>query len=118
RGEQQIDSDQKLDKEDEHEDELRYDKGRNREALDFPEIDRNLLSKFGDVERVYLAPENIKYLPKFRWNNLTEQIVYENRERIHRLQAEISKSRKEIKDYVKKSREKNDPNIEEKKSKK
>ncbi|CAG8732963.1 36326_t:CDS:2 [Racocetra persica] len=57
--------------------------------------------------------------PKFKWNNLTEQIVYENRERTHRLQAEISKSRREIKDYVRKvEKSKMIRNIEEKKAKK
>ncbi|RIB14189.1 hypothetical protein C2G38_2195856 [Gigaspora rosea] len=61
---------------------------------------------------------NIKYLPKFKWNNLTEQIVYENRERTHRLQAEISKSRREIKDYLKKvEKSKMIRNIEQKKAK-
>ncbi|CAG8491706.1 509_t:CDS:2 [Dentiscutata heterogama] len=131
---------------------------------------KHLLSQFGEVGRVYLAPEarrikykknrkqnytegwvefmdkkvakkvakvlntqpiggnkrgvyhddlwNIKYLPKFKWNNLTEQIVYENRERTHRLQAEISKSRREIKDYVKKvEKSKMIRNIEQKKTK-
>ncbi|CAG8706608.1 18860_t:CDS:2 [Dentiscutata erythropus] len=136
---------------------------------------KHLLSQFGDVGRVYLAPEdskikarrikykknrkqnytegwvefmdkkvakkvakalnaqpiggnkrdvyhddlwNIKYLPKFKWNNLTEQIVYENKERTHRLQAEISKSRREIKDYIKKvEKSKLIRNIEQKKAK-
>ncbi|KAF0388481.1 ESF2/ABP1 family protein [Gigaspora margarita] len=136
---------------------------------------KHLLSKFGEVGRIYLAPEdpkikarrvkykrnrkqnytegwvefmdkkvaknvaaalnaqpiggnkrdvyhddlwNIKYLPKFKWNNLTEQIVYENRERTHRLQAEISKSRREIKDYIKKvEKSKMIRNIEQKKAK-
>ncbi|CAG8582589.1 5333_t:CDS:2 [Ambispora gerdemannii] len=45
---------------------------------------------------------NIKYLPKFKWNHLTEQIAYENASRAQRLQAEISQARRENKDYVKK----------------
>ncbi|CAG8502850.1 1896_t:CDS:2 [Cetraspora pellucida] len=199
--EQQIDLEQILDKEDEHEDEdmkkdeivkpltlqklTEFEKEQNKTGLVYlsrippfmkPAKIKNLLSKFGEVGRVYLAPEdpkikarrikykghrkqnytegwvefmdkkvaktvatalntqpiggnkrnfyhddlwNIKYLPKFKWNNLTEQIVYENRERTHRLQAEISKSRKEIKDYVKKvEKSKMIRNIEEKKAKK
>ncbi|CAG8505315.1 4282_t:CDS:2, partial [Scutellospora calospora] len=62
---------------------------------------------------------NIKYLPKFKWNNLTETIVNENTERRHRLQAEISQSRREIKDYIKKvEKSKMIRSIEQKKAKK
>ncbi|RIA93692.1 hypothetical protein C1645_709902 [Glomus cerebriforme] len=44
---------------------------------------------------------NIKYLPKFKWNNLTEQIAYEKAARTQRLQAEISQARRENKEYLK-----------------
>ncbi|GBC02921.1 hypothetical protein RclHR1_00490007 [Rhizophagus clarus] len=120
---------------------------------------RHLLGQFGDIGRVYLAPEdsktrirrrkyggnkkkkytegwiefldkrvaktvantlnaqpiggnkrnyyhddlwNIKYLSKFKWNNLTEQIAHEKATRIQRLQAEISQARRESKEYLKK----------------
>ncbi|GJJ72585.1 ESF2/ABP1 family protein [Entomortierella parvispora] len=115
---------------------------------------RHLLGKFGELGRVYLAPEdpkvaarrkkyggnkkqnftegwvefvdkavaknvakslnttiiggnkssyyhddmwNIKYLPKFKWNHLTERIAYENASRAQRLQAEISQAKRENK---------------------
>ncbi|KAG0227370.1 RNA-binding ATPase activator esf2 [Actinomortierella wolfii] len=115
---------------------------------------RHLLSRFGEIGRVYLAPEdpkvaarrkkyggnkkqnftegwvefkdkavaktvaktlnttiiggkknshyhddiwNIKYLPKFKWNHLTERIAYENASRAQRLQAEISQAKRENK---------------------
>ncbi|KAG9298196.1 hypothetical protein G9A89_002684 [Geosiphon pyriformis] len=120
---------------------------------------RHLLGKFGEIGRVYLAPEdakvqmrrkkyggnkkknytegwvefmdkrvakkvagllnatlmggnkrnyyhddlwNIKYLPKFKWNHLTEQIAYETAARSQRLQAEISQAKRETKDYIRK----------------
>nr|CAG8443805.1 9489_t:CDS:2 [Entrophospora candida] len=43
---------------------------------------------------------NIKYLSKFKWSNLTDQIAYENAARVQRLTAEISQSRRENKDYI------------------
>ncbi|KAK3827794.1 MAG: hypothetical protein J3Q66DRAFT_306201 [Benniella sp.] len=115
---------------------------------------RHLLGKFGEIGRVYLAPEdpkvaarrkkyggnkkqnytegwiefldkavakqvakvlnttiiggkknshyhddiwNIKYLPKFKWDHLTERIAYENASRAQRLQAEISQAKRENK---------------------
>ncbi|ORZ26611.1 hypothetical protein BCR41DRAFT_300893 [Lobosporangium transversale] len=115
---------------------------------------RHLLGKFGELGRVYLAPEdpkiaarrkkyggnkkqnftegwvefkdksvakqvaktlntttiggkknnhyhddiwNIKYLPKFKWDHLTERIAYENASRAQRLQAEISQAKRENK---------------------
>ncbi|KAI1310795.1 RNA-binding ATPase activator esf2 [Mortierella claussenii] len=115
---------------------------------------RHLLGKFGELGRVYLAPEdakvaarrkkyggnkkqnftegwvefkdklvakqvakslnttiiggnknsyyhddmwNIKYLPKFKWDHLTERIAYENASRAQRLQAEISQANRENK---------------------
>ncbi|CAG8454064.1 14264_t:CDS:2 [Acaulospora morrowiae] len=62
---------------------------------------------------------NIKYLPKFKWNHLTEQIAYENAARVRRLQAEISQGRRENKEYIKKvEKAKMIQNIEQKKEKK
>jgi len=43
---------------------------------------------------------NIKYLKGFKWHHLTEQISNENAERAARLRAEISRSRKEDRDFV------------------
>lgn len=43
----------------------------------------------------------LKYLPKFKWNNLTEQIVYEQRMRRQRLRAEISQAKRENMLYIK-----------------
>ncbi|KAF9162066.1 RNA-binding ATPase activator esf2 [Actinomortierella ambigua] len=40
---------------------------------------------------------NIKYLPKFKWNHLTERIAYENASRAQRLQAEINQAKRENK---------------------
>ncbi|CAG8555885.1 345_t:CDS:2 [Funneliformis caledonium] len=62
---------------------------------------------------------NIKYLAKFKWNNLTEQIAYEKAARTQRLQAEISQARRENKEYVKKvEKAKMIQSMEEKKEKK
>ncbi|ORY06280.1 hypothetical protein K493DRAFT_333167 [Basidiobolus meristosporus CBS 931.73] len=122
-----------------------------------PQKIRHLLTKFGEIGRIYLAPEdhkvyqrrkkyggnkkkkftegwvefknkkfakiaaltlngniiggkkgsyyyddiwNIKYLPKFKWNHLTERIAYEKAVREQKLRAEISQARKENKMYV------------------
>ncbi|GAB7346315.1 hypothetical protein MBLNU457_5035t1 [Dothideomycetes sp. NU457] len=43
---------------------------------------------------------NIKYLKGFKWHHLTEQISNENAERAAKLRAEISRSRKEDRDFV------------------
>ncbi|KAK3841858.1 MAG: hypothetical protein J3R72DRAFT_482977 [Linnemannia gamsii] len=40
---------------------------------------------------------NIKYLPKFKWDHLTERIAYENASRAQRLQAEINQAKRENK---------------------
>ncbi|KAF9093733.1 RNA-binding ATPase activator esf2 [Mortierella sp. AD031] len=118
---------------------------------------RHLLGKFGELGRVYLAPEdpkvaarrkkyggnkkqnftegwvefldktiakqvakslnatiiggskksfyhddmwNIKYLPKFKWDHLTERIAYENASRAQRLQAEINQAKRENKSIM------------------
>jgi ESF2/ABP1 family protein len=43
---------------------------------------------------------NLLYLKGFKWNNLTEQIAAENAERASRMRAEISKTTKENKEFV------------------
>jgi ESF2/ABP1 family protein len=43
---------------------------------------------------------NLVYLNGFKWHNLTEQITAENAERTSRMRAEISKSTKENKEFV------------------
>ncbi|KAK9240751.1 hypothetical protein V1525DRAFT_394872 [Lipomyces kononenkoae] len=43
---------------------------------------------------------NIKYLSKFKWHNLTEQIAYENQVRQAKLRAEISQATKENKAFI------------------
>ena len=43
---------------------------------------------------------NIKYLKGFKWSHLTEQIANENAERAARLRAEISRTRKENREFV------------------
>lgn len=43
---------------------------------------------------------NLLYLKGFKWHNLTEQIAAENAERQSRMRAEISKSTKENKEFV------------------
>lgn len=37
---------------------------------------------------------NIRYLPKFKWNNLTEKIQYDKRMRQERLKAELAQAKK------------------------
>lgn len=44
---------------------------------------------------------NIKYLHKFKWNNLTEQIAYEKQVRQSKLRAEIAQATRENKAFVK-----------------
>ncbi|KAF8307294.1 hypothetical protein DL93DRAFT_2064926 [Clavulina sp. PMI_390] len=43
----------------------------------------------------------MKYLPKFKWNMLTEQIAHETASHAARLRVELSQSRTEQKDYLK-----------------
>ncbi|KAK9353351.1 hypothetical protein V1505DRAFT_323506 [Lipomyces doorenjongii] len=62
---------------------------------------------------------NIKYLPKFKWHNLTEQIAYENQVRQAKLRAEISQATKENKAFIRNvERAKMIEHIQEKKQKK
>ncbi|ODQ63683.1 hypothetical protein NADFUDRAFT_84301 [Nadsonia fulvescens var. elongata DSM 6958] len=44
---------------------------------------------------------NVKYLPKFKWHNLTEQIALENQSRQSKLRAEIAQATKENKTFIK-----------------
>ncbi|KAJ1851166.1 RNA-binding ATPase activator esf2, partial [Coemansia sp. RSA 2703] len=44
---------------------------------------------------------NLKYLPKFKWRHLTEQLASERASREQKLQSEVSQSRKELDEYVK-----------------
>ena len=44
---------------------------------------------------------NIKYLSKFKWNHLTEKLVYEKRVQQKRLEAEISQAKREDEYYMK-----------------
>ncbi|EPY52910.1 U3 snoRNP-associated protein Esf2 [Schizosaccharomyces cryophilus OY26] len=44
---------------------------------------------------------NMKYLPKFKWHHLTEQIAAENAARASRLKVEIEQGRKQVKEYMK-----------------
>ncbi|RKP08844.1 hypothetical protein THASP1DRAFT_15081 [Thamnocephalis sphaerospora] len=122
-----------------------------------PEKVRHLLSKYGEIGRIYLAPEDenarkrrrkmggnrklmftegwvefkdkkvakliaktlnaqpiggskrnfhqhdlwtLKYLPKFKWNHLTERIAYERAARQQRMQTEMEQARREDKAYL------------------
>jgi ESF2/ABP1 family protein len=53
---------------------------------------------------------NLKYLPKFKWNHLTEQLSYERAVKEQKLRTEMSMARKINKEYVK--------NVEQRKQKK
>lgn len=46
---------------------------------------------------------NLVYLKGFKWHNLTEQIAAENAERSSRMMAEISRTTKENKEFIKNS---------------
>ncbi|KAI8577968.1 hypothetical protein K450DRAFT_301481 [Umbelopsis ramanniana AG] len=43
---------------------------------------------------------NIKYLPKFKWHHLTEQMAYESKARQQRLSAEIAQATRENKTFI------------------
>ncbi len=38
---------------------------------------------------------NLKYLPKFKWSHLTQQLAYEQKERAKRLQVEVNQVMKQ-----------------------
>ncbi|KAF7537802.1 hypothetical protein G7Z17_g12780 [Cylindrodendrum hubeiense] len=60
---------------------------------------RNIGGKKGSYYRDDLW--NLLYLKGFKWHNLTEQIATENAERTSRMRAEISKTTRENKEFVK-----------------
>ncbi|KTW28445.1 hypothetical protein T552_01707 [Pneumocystis carinii B80] len=123
-----------------------------------PETIRRLLSQYGEIGRIFLAPEdyksyikrirykgnkkkkytegwvefkekkkaklaadtlnttiiggkpgtyyhddiwNIKYLPKFKWSHLQEQIASKNASQTSKLRAEISRTKRENQNYIK-----------------
>ena len=43
---------------------------------------------------------NIKYLPKFKWHNLTEKLSYDHKVRESRLTAETNLAKKELNFYM------------------
>ncbi|KAG0164074.1 RNA-binding ATPase activator esf2 [Apophysomyces sp. BC1034] len=51
-------------------------------------------------DRYYHDMWNIKYLPKFKWNHLTEQMAYEQQARQQRLRNEVAQSQRENKTYI------------------
>ncbi|KAI8986925.1 hypothetical protein BDB01DRAFT_783969 [Pilobolus umbonatus] len=68
--------------------------------------------------RFYHEMWNIKYLPKFKWQHLTEQMAYEKRAREQRLRNEIAQANRENKVYISNvERAKMLQNMEEKKRK-
>jgi ESF2/ABP1 family protein len=60
-------------------------------------------TNMGGKKRSYYYDDiwNIKYLPKFKWNNLTEQLAYELKVKEQRLKNEISQAKRENKMYLK-----------------
>ena len=60
-------------------------------------------SNIGGKKRSYYYDDiwNMKYLPRFKWNHLTEQIAYELKVREHKLKTELSQAKRENKMYVK-----------------
>jgi len=59
-------------------------------------------TKIGGKKRSYYHDDlwNIKYLPKFKWRHLTEQITYERAVRDQKLKAEMAQSARENKIYL------------------
>ena len=43
---------------------------------------------------------NLKYLPKFKWLHLTEQLAYERQQRAKQLQLEVSQAKMEMDMYM------------------
>ncbi|CAO3702859.1 unnamed protein product [Rhizopus stolonifer] len=50
--------------------------------------------------RYYAEMWNIKYLPKFKWHHLTEQMAHEKQARQQRLRNEIAQANRENKTYM------------------
>ncbi|OMJ16567.1 Pre-rRNA-processing protein esf2 [Smittium culicis] len=45
---------------------------------------------------------NLKYLPKFKWRNLTDQLAFERTEREYRLRNEMAQARSEANEFINK----------------
>ncbi|KAI9205682.1 uncharacterized protein BJ171DRAFT_501177 [Polychytrium aggregatum] len=60
-------------------------------------------NKIGGKKRSYYYDDiwTIKYLPRFKWQHLTEQIAYERAVRDQKLKAEMSQAKRENKVYIK-----------------
>ena len=60
-------------------------------------------NNMGGKKRSYYYDDiwNIKYLPKFKWNNLTEQLAYELKVKEQKMRNEMSQAKRENKLYVK-----------------
>ncbi|KAL5717966.1 hypothetical protein ACHQM5_010914 [Ranunculus cassubicifolius] len=76
---------------------------------------RRIISEYGEIDRIWLTPEsgkrksqfyydqwNIKYLSKFKWDDLTEEIAYKMATREQKLALEISAATRERDFYLKK----------------
>ncbi|XP_015578998.2 pre-rRNA-processing protein ESF2 isoform X2 [Ricinus communis] len=76
---------------------------------------RHILCRYGEIQRIYLAPEggrkrsqfyydlwNIKYLSKFKWDDLTEEIAYKSAIREQKLALELSAAKRERDFYLSK----------------
>ena len=59
-------------------------------------------SKIGGKKRSYYYDDIwcMKYLPRFKWNNLTEQIAYELKVKEQKLKTELAQSKRENKLYL------------------
>lgn len=57
----------------------------------------------GGKKRSYYYDDiwNIKYLPKFKWNNLTSQLAYELKLKEQKLKTEEAQAKRENKMYLK-----------------
>ncbi|KAI8804136.1 hypothetical protein BJ742DRAFT_653416, partial [Cladochytrium replicatum] len=51
-------------------------------------------------DRYYDDIWTLKYLPKFKWTHLNEQIAYERAVRVQKLQAEMQQARRENRAYL------------------
>jgi ESF2/ABP1 family protein len=60
-------------------------------------------TNMGGKKRNYYYDDiwNIKYLPKFKWSNLTEQLAYEKKVKEQKLKAEVAQAKRENKQYLK-----------------
>lgn len=60
-------------------------------------------NNFGGKKRSYYYDDiwNIKYLSKFKWNHLTEQLAYELKVKEQKLKNEMSQAKKENQSYLK-----------------